>query len=312
MVAEIRAGVVGVGSLGRHHARIYASLPGVKLVGVADIDPQRGAAIAREFGTAYYPDFMKLVTEVECASIVVPTSDHCRVGEPFLASGRHVLMEKPIAATLDEGQALLDMAARSGVLLQVGHLERFNPAFLAVRPLITAPKFFEAHRLSVFVPRCLDVDVILDLMIHDLDLVLSLTVAPVSEIRAVGIPILTGMIDLASVRLEFQDGAVANLTASRVSSEKVRKFRFFQPHDYVSLDLARQSASVSSLRPADTPLGKEVISRDIVVEPGEPLRHEIESFVACVRTGGAPVCSGADGLKALAVARQVLAAIARH
>lgn len=308
----IRAAAVGVGSLGRHHARILASTPGVVLVGVSDISPEQGRSIAKEYGTAYYDDPAGLIPLVDCVSVAVTTSNHYEVCRKFLEAGRHTLVEKPLASSLEEGRALVELARSTGTLLQVGHLERFNPAFLAVKPMIKQPKFFEAHRLSVFVPRSLDVDVVLDLMIHDIDLVLSLTGSPVKEIRAAGIPILTDKIDIANVRLEFEDGSVANLTASRVSVEKIRKIRFFQRDDYISLDLARQTVSVYSLHAADTPLGREIISRNILVEQGEPLRNEINDFLDCVKTGRRPACAGQDGLAALAVAHQILAALERN
>lgn len=309
MSEPIRAAVVGVGSLGRHHARILASLEGVRLVGVTDSDPTRGLDVAREYGTTFFPCLEELVEKVDCASIVVPTTAHHAVCLPFLEAGKHLLVEKPIASSREDAADLVERAGKADVVLQVGHLERFNPAFLAVRPLISNPRFFEAHRLGVFVPRCLDVDVVMDLMIHDIDMVLSLVGKPVRAIHAVGIPILSDKVDIANVRLEFEGGAVANLTASRVSTEKVRKLRFFQPDDYISLDLGRQEVSVFSLRPADTPLGKEIVSRNILVEQGEPLRNELESFLSCVREGRRPLCAGEDGLAALEVAERILSSI---
>jgi predicted dehydrogenase len=302
----IRAGVVGVGSLGQHHARVFASLPGVQLAGVADIDAGRGAAIAERHGCRFFADSRDLIGEVDCVSIVTPTTDHLQSARPFLEAGRHVMMEKPIAAAPAEAREMIRLAETAGVILQIGHLERFNPAFLAVRPLINGPKFFEIHRLGVFVPRSLDVNVVQDLMIHDLDLVLHLSNSTIREIRAVGIPILTNKIDIANVRLEFANGAVANLTASRVSNEKMRKIRFFQPDYYISIDLARQTASAFSLQPADTPLGKEIFHRLIQVEPGEPLRYELEAFVQGIRTGRVLGCSGAEGLAALEAAQQIM------
>ncbi|MBN2430392.1 MAG: Gfo/Idh/MocA family oxidoreductase [Acidobacteria bacterium] len=303
----LKAGVVGVGSLGQHHARIFASLSDVKLVGISDSNQERGEEIARRYKTDYFPALESLIEAVDCASVAVPTIDHHRVCAAFLDAGRHVLVEKPIAASPAEARDLITRARRNGRVLQVGHLERCNPAFLAVQRFITTPKFFETHRLGIFVPRSLDIDVVMDLMIHDLDLVLSLSKAEIRDIRAVGIPILTDKIDIANVRLEFESGEVANLTASRVSSEKVRKFRFFQPNDYISLDFRNQSANVYSLCTADTEFGKEIISRNIVVESGEPLRNEIESFVTSITQDTPVVCTGEDGLRALEVAHRIIA-----
>jgi len=303
----LKAGVVGVGSLGQHHARIFASLSDVKLVGIADSNRERGEEIARKYKTDYFTEMDALIEAVDCASVAVPTVDHHRVCAAFLDAGRHVLVEKPIAASPAEARDLIDRARRNGRVLQVGHLERCNPAFLAVQRFITTPKFFETHRLGIFVPRSLDIDVVMDLMIHDLDLILSMSKSDIRDIRAVGIPILTDKIDIANVRLEFETGEVANLTASRVSSEKVRKFRFFQPNDYISLDFRNQSANVYSLCTADTEFGKEIISRNIIVENGEPLRNEIESFVTSIIRSTPVVCTGEDGLRALEVAHRIIA-----
>jgi predicted dehydrogenase len=283
-----------------------ASIPDVQLVGVCDLDEDRGEELAHQFKTEYFKRFEDLLGKVDCVSVAVPTVHHHRVCSLFLDEGCHVLVEKPIASSLDEGRDLISRAKKMGVMLQVGHLERFNPAFMAVQKFISDPKFFEAHRLGVFVPRSLDIDVVMDLMVHDLDLVLHLVHSEIRDIRAVGIPILTEKIDIANVRLEFESGVVANLSASRVSSEKVRKFRFFQHNDYISLDFGKQSASLFSLQTADTEFGKEIISRNIVVENGEPLRNEIESFLECVKTGTPPVCSGTDGLKALDAAHRII------
>ncbi|MBP7865217.1 MAG: Gfo/Idh/MocA family oxidoreductase [Acidobacteria bacterium] len=303
----LKTGVVGVGSLGRHHARILESIPGVKLVGVADINEENGRKIAHEYSTKYFRDYRDLIPLVECASVAAPTVDHHAICSAFISAGKHVLVEKPISATLEEGQDLVRQARERKVTLQVGHLERFNPAYTAIRDLITEPKFFEAHRLGIFVPRSLDIDVVMDLMIHDIDMVLSLVKSGIRDIRAVGIPILTEKVDIANVRIEFENGVVANLTASRVSSEKVRKLRFFQPDDYVSMDLANQTVNVFSLQPADTAFGKEIITRNILVEKGEPLRFEILHFLDCVRSGKAPLCGGDEGLTALRVAQKTLA-----
>ena len=305
----IRAGVIGVGSLGQHHARIMNSIPGVQLVGVADIAEEQGRTIANKNGVRYFRDFREMIPEVDCVTVAVPTVDHLRVCLPFLEAGCHVLVEKPIASTVAEAREMIRLSAERGVILLVGHLERFNPALLAVRNLITEPKFFEIHRLGVFVPRSLDVDVVLDLMIHDLDMVLHLTGSKPVEIRAVGVPVITGKIDIANARLQLANGAVANLTASRVSMEKVRKLRFFQPDSYISVDLGRQTVAAFGLQPADTPVGKEIVNRQILVEPGEPLRYEIEAFVRSVIENKRIGCTGEEGLAALEIAHEILQSI---
>ena len=302
----LKVGVIGVGSLGRHHARIMASMPGVRLLGVVDINQENGRKIAEEYGTECFLDHRELIERVDCVSVAAPTVDHYSVCMDYLAARKHVLVEKPIASSVDEGEEMVRLAREKGVVFQVGHLERFNPAFMAVKDLIQEPKFFEAHRLGIFVPRSLDIDVVMDLMVHDIDMVLSLVKSPIRDIRAVGIPILTKRVDIANVRLEFDNGVVANLTASRVSSEKVRKMRFFQLNDYVSMDFGNQTVNVFSLQPADTSFGKEIISRNIIVEKGEPLRLEIQAFLDCVKNGTEPPCRGEDGLAALAVAKKIL------
>jgi len=305
----LKCGVVGVGSLGQHHARIFNSIPGVRLVGVSDLSEERGRGIADKNGVPFFQDYRELIPEVDCVSVAVPTTDHLTVCRPFLEAGRHVLVEKPIASSVAEAREMIRLAAEREALLLVGHLERFNPALLAVRHLITEPKFFEIHRLGVFVPRSLDVDVVLDLMIHDLDMVLHLTGSRPVEIRAVGVPVITGKIDIANVRLQFGNGAVANLTASRVSTEKVRKIRFFQPDSFLSVDLGRQTAAAFGLQSCDSPLGKEIVTRQILVEPGEPLRHEIEAFVRSIAERKRLGCTGEEGLAALEVAHEILRAI---
>lgn len=306
----IKAAVIGVGSLGQHHARILASTPGVSLVGIADIDPDQGRAVAERHGTRFFQDYRELVSLIDCVTVAAPTTDHHRICVPFLDAGRHVLVEKPIAADSADARDLIRRAAHAGVVLQVGHLERFNPALLAVRGLARDPRFFEAHRLGVFVPRCLDVDVVLDLMIHDLDLVLHLIQSEIRDIRASGAPVLTGKIDIASARIEFANGAVANLTASRISAEKLRKFRWFQEGQYFSVDLGRQAVVSRRVQSADNPVGREMVAQEISVQAGEPLRLELESFIQTVRGEGPNGCRGEEGLAALEAAHAVLARIA--
>ncbi|HEX4664627.1 MAG TPA: Gfo/Idh/MocA family oxidoreductase, partial [Terriglobales bacterium] len=241
---NLRVAVVGCGAFGRNHARVYRQLQeqqaGVELVAVVDKDWQRAQAVAREFATNFLPSVPELKGKIDAASVAVPTIDHLPVAQQLMDDGADVLVEKPVAASLAEADELISTAGRTGRIAQVGHLERFNPAVLATAPLVTQPMFFEVHRLSVFTPRSLDVDVVMDLMIHDLDVVLSLVKSPVREIRAVGLPVISKKVDIANVRIEFETGCVANFTASRVSTERIRKLRFFQPHQYISVDYARQ------------------------------------------------------------------------
>ena len=248
---------------------------------------------------------------MDAASVCVPTSAHFSVASRLLEKGIDLLIEKPIAASVEEADHLISTADRAGRILQVGHLERFNPAVTAVEPLLNSPMFFEAHRLSVFTPRALDVDVVLDLMIHDLDIVLKLANSPVREVRAVGLPILSKKVDIANVRLEFESGCVANFTASRVSTELVRKLRFFQPHQYVSIDYARKDLLIIDVAPGGKPMPGLSFTKP-PIEAGEPLRLEIEAFLECVRSRSVPRVSGHDGRAALALALKINAAIADH
>ncbi|HXK60081.1 MAG TPA: Gfo/Idh/MocA family oxidoreductase [Acidobacteriota bacterium] len=310
----LKVAVVGVGALGSHHARIYQQLPNLELVGVVDILPDRAQEVAARYGCAAYTDFRCIIGKVDAISLAVPTERHADIGVECLGAGIHVLVEKPIASSLAGAQELVAAAARNGRILQVGQSERFNPALQAVIPFLKRPLFFEAHRLGVFVPRSLDIDVVLDLMIHDLDLVLRLSGSRVREIRAVGIPVLTPRIDIANARLELENGCVANVTASRVSREKVRKFRFFQPHDYVSLDFFQQEVEMYSL--IDGPSGKRVEERTLTITKGEPLKLEIEAFLRQVRGESLPgddfsICTGEQGKEALELALKILEAADR-
>jgi len=302
----IKVGVIGVGHLGKHHARLYAELEGVQLVGVVDILESRAREIGTLYKTAPSMDYRDLFGKVDAVSLAVPTTDHTRIGVDLLEHGIDVLVEKPIASTAAEAQVLIDAAARNKRVLQVGHVERFNPVVALAREAATRPQFFEIHRLAAFSPRSLDIDVVLDLMIHDIDIVLSLVPAPVREVRAVGIPVLSPRADIANARVEFEDGCVANFTASRVSFEKVRKLRFFQPHDYISVDYASQTGTVVSLR-----MGR-VHERKLEPPNREPLKVELAAFAECVRQRGTPAVSGADGLRALELATRINAAIAER
>ena len=335
-IARLRALVVGTGAFGRNHLRVLRALAAegapVELAGIVDVDSARAAQVSAEFGVAAFgsvEEALRSLTPPDVAMVCVPTQHHAAVAVPLLRSGVPCLVEKPLAASLNDARRMLDAAAESDALLQVGHLERFNPAVIAVRRHLTRPMFFEAHRLSIFTPRSLDVDVVLDLMIHDLDIVLSLVNSPVREIRAVGLPVLSPRVDIANVRLEFESGCVANFTASRVSTERVRKLRFFQPHQYLSLDFARQDLLLIdvtaaagdgqamlaqlALEPAEADHPSAGLSLGKVpVVPGEPLRLEIESFFEAVRSGSRPVVSGNDGYAALAVALDINAALTAH
>jgi predicted dehydrogenase len=302
----MKVAVIGVGHLGKHHARIYADMEGVELAAVVDIQASRAEEVAQAHKTRPLTDYRELLGVVDAVSLAVPTTDHARIGAELLGSGIDVLVEKPIASTPAEARLLIEAAAKSGRILQVGHVERFNPVVMAAREVATEPQFFEIHRLASFTPRSLDIDVVLDLMIHDLDIVLSLVRAPVTEVRAVGIPVLSRKADIANARVEFETGCVANLTASRVSFEKIRKLRFFQPHDYISVDYGTQTGTMVSLR-----MGR-VIERKLQPAPGEPLRIEIESFLSCVRLRGMPGVSGEDGLRALELGIRINEEIGRR
>jgi len=309
-MAKIRLGVIGVGHLGKHHARIYGEMAGsaedVELSAVVDVLPSRASEIAKPYGAEALTDYRELFGKVDAVSLAAPTSEHGRIGLELLENGIDVLVEKPMTSTVEESRLLIDAAAGNRRILQAGHVERFNPVVRAAIEVATQPQFFEIHRLAVFTPRSLDIDVVLDLMIHDLDIVLSLVHSPVSEVRAVGIAVLSKKADIANARVEFEDGCVANFTASRVSFEKVRKLRFFQPSDYISVDYASQTGSMVSLR-----MGR-VTERKLEPPTAEPLKLELESFVNCVRTRSSPIVGGEDGLRALELAMMINEQIARR
>jgi predicted dehydrogenase len=305
-----RVAVIGAGQFGHNHARVYSEIAGVELVAVCDINEATGRAVAQKYNTDFVADFRQLIGRVEAVSVAVPTVAHHQIACQMLDAGIAVLVEKPIAATLAEADDMIAAAERHNTVLQVGHLERFNPAVSAASRIITKPRFFEGHRLSIFTPRSLDIDVVMDLMIHDIDVVLSFVRSEVAEIRAAGVPILTPKIDIANARIEFENGCVANLTASRVSNERVRKLRFFQPGQYISLDYSTQETNVVTIN--HTPLGRpEFDMRLLQAEHGEPLRIEIEAFLAAVE--GAPVLTGGkDSRQALALAVGIVEKIQEH
>src|SRR5215468_11644294 len=307
---KLRVAVVGAGGFGRNHTRVYRELDTVELVGVYNQNPQRAAAVAAEFQAPVLQSLEGLRDRADAVSVAVPTTAHAQVGCRLLEMGLDVLVEKPMAVDLTEADALLETARKNKRILQVGHVERFNPAVQAVEPILNRPLFFEVHRLGVFTPRSLDVDVIYDLMIHDLDILLALVNEPVIEVKAVGIPVLTDKVDIAHARLEFAGGAVANVTASRVSTEGVRKMRFFQQREYISLDYARRDAlRVSVRKPGPEPeFGFEKLPALAV----EPLRAELEAFAAAVRSRVAARTDGVAGRAALELAGRVMESIREH
>ena len=302
----VRVAVVGVGHLGRHHARVLSELPEATLVGVVDADAARAQAIASSSGCEVFPDVTALIGKVDAVSIASPTEVHASLALPLLAAGIDVLVEKPMTRSLDEADALLAAARASGALLAVGHIEQFNPAVEAARPHVHDPRFIEVHRLGTFPERSLDIDVVFDLMIHDLGVVLDWVKSPVVQVEAVGVPVLTPRVDIANARLRFANGCIANLTASRISREPTRKIRFFQPSTYVSIDYKAQEVEVWGLVPQAEGLpriggGKLDVQRD------EPLRRELADFVAAVRDRRPPGVPGERGREALALATQIVA-----
>lgn len=318
--APLHIAVCGAGAFGRNHLRVYRELErdgnAVRLAAIVEPDLSRTPALRHEWGVPVFTSLEEALAvrareevHIDAASVCAPTSLHHAVAAPLLTAGIDLLIEKPIAASTAQADDLIALANQHGRIVQPGHLERFNPAILAVQPLLNRPMFFEAHRLSIFTPRALDVDVVLDLMIHDLDIVLSFVRSPVGEIHAVGLPILSKKIDIANVRIEFDSGCVANFTASRVSTEQVRKLRFFQPHQYVSIDYARKDILAIDVNPS-APAGLGFSKPP--VQQAEPLRLEIESFLEAVRSRRAPQVSAKDGRAALALALEINCAIAEH
>ena len=313
----MKTAVIGTGSLGRHHARVHAALAAegrASFVAACDTNEATARAVASERAVEFTTDWRTLIGRVDAVSLAVPTESHARVAVPLLEAGVHVLVEKPISRTLAEADEMIAAARRGGAALMVGHLERFNPALAALRPHVSNPVYFEIHRVGEFTARSLDIDVVLDLMIHDLDIVQWLVGPGVeaTDVRAVGIPVLTSLVDAANARVEFASGAVANITASRVGVEKIRKMRFFQPHDYIAVDYVTRYASISSLAPRGAPGPPGVAHRRLEVEEVEPLRAEIESFLAAAGSGSPPPVTGEDGRRALALALRALESIHDH
>jgi predicted dehydrogenase len=306
----VNVGVIGVGHLGRHHARLLSSLDGVTLTAVVDLIPERARAAAEASGAEALTDARELLGRVDAVTVAVPTADHLAIARPFLEAGTAVLIEKPMAASLEEADEMIRLAAGSGACLAVGHTERFNPAVQAALPVLARPQFIEVHRLSGFPERSLDIDVVFDVMIHDLDVLLAVDASEVVSDDAVGVPVLTPKVDIANVRIKFASGCTANVTASRISRDKVRKIRFFQPDMYVSIDYADQELEVWQLKPREG--GRpEIAGGKVPVEQDEPLRRELIDFVEAVRTGRAPGVPGDAGRRALALATRVASAIGR-
>jgi predicted dehydrogenase len=311
---RVRVGVVGTGALGFHHARLLKTIAGAELAGIYDVNPARAAQVARELETVAHPSLDALLDGVDAATVVVPTPAHVEVGLAVLSRGLPALVEKPLADTLPGAERLVRASDEGGVVLQVGHVERFNRAVRAAAPFLEEPRFLQTERLAPFQPRGTDVAVILDLMIHDLDLVLELVRAEVTEVRANGVPVLTPHVDIANARVEFANGAVAGITASRVSRERTRKLRIFQPTGYFSLDLAQGNGHFYRLKPGWQAFGatrmEDIVEHVRLEAPeAEPLKLELESFVRAVRGEGDVVVTGAAGLQALGLAYRVADAI---
>lgn len=311
MTEVARVGVIGVGALGRHHARVWAGLPGAALAGVYDTDAGRAAAVAAEYACPAYSALEDLLERTDAVSIAVPTVAHHAVARQALQAGLDILLEKPMTATLAEADELIALAEARERVFQVGHIERFNPATAALLAAGRGARFVEVHRLGSFSPRSLDVDVVLDLMVHDLDIVLALDGSEPVQIEAVGVPVLTPRVDIANARLRFESGLIANLTASRVSLEKVRKFRVFAPRTYVSADFGAREAQVFKLEAGagGTP---RIESERHGAPDQEPLRLQLEAFLGCVRDRSKPLVSGVDGRRALALALEILDRMAEH
>ncbi len=298
-----RAAVIGTGSLGRNHARILTEIPGVSVVGFVDANDATCTEIEKTLNLKRYPSVAEIAKEIDCAVVATPTTTHFDVARELLEAGCDVLVEKPITSNVDEAQRLIDLASKQRRIIQVGHVERYNPAITAIAEDVRNARYFVAERLGVFVPRSLDIDVLLDLMIHDLNLVLSLMGSEVVDVRAVGVPVMTGKVDITNVRLELANGGVANLTASRVSQERVRKQRFFGTDFYYSVDTKEQE--VKGFRLIDGVLRPA----EFAIEKKEPLRAELQAFLQCVRDRNRPVVAGEDGMAAVELAARVGVAI---
>jgi predicted dehydrogenase len=307
---KVRMAVIGAGAFGQNHVRVLSGMADVELAAVVDLDIEKAESLAHEHGISAFASLDELPAEIDAAIVATPTVTHETVAESLLGSGLDVLIEKPIADSAEAGERLTRLAEENGQILQVGHLERFNPAVLELGKLVSVPLFFEVHRLSVFTPRSLDVDVVLDLMIHDLDIVLSLTGEQPQEIRAAGIWVLSPKVDIANVRLSFASGCVANLTASRISTEQVRKLRLFQPGEYLSIDYKRQDLTRVRVLPNELESG--FVFSKVPVESAEPLELELAAFVKAVQNRSKPKVGGGEATEALRLAEEILATIKVH
>jgi predicted dehydrogenase len=300
MKYKIKAAVVGVGYLGRFHAQKYAAMEDVDLVAVVDVDGERAEEVAQETGTSAITDFSDIIEKVDAVSIAVPTSLHGKIAIPFLLKGKAVLLEKPMSATIEESEAIINAAKKGGGLLQIGHLERFNPAFANLKDSITKPMFIEVHRISTFKERGTDVDVILDLMIHDIDIILSLVRSEIISVEAVGVPVLTNTIDIANARLRFESGCIANVTASRISADVMRKIRIFQPDAYISIDFAKNAVDIFTLSE-----DKKIGHKRLEMSESDALKSEIRSFIDAVKGISEVIVDGTAGLNAIKVAHMI-------
>lgn len=306
-MSRLRAGVIGVGYLGRFHAQKYAALENVDLVGVADVSRERAEEVAAEVGTTASSDYRELLGQVDLVSIVVPTQYHFPVAKECLEAGCHILLEKPVTQTVEEADELIRMAAERRLVFQVGHLERFNPAIMALKGVLKSPLFIESHRLAPFKPRGTDVNVVLDLMIHDIDIILNMVPSTVKVVNSVGVPVLSNEVDIANARLQFENGCVANVTASRASREAMRKIRIFQPDAYISIDYQERKIAIFRKGGEGFPIPglPNVTMEEKSFEQGDALLAEIRAFVDAVSTGSAPPVTGEDGKRALELALQI-------
>ncbi|MEE8388760.1 MAG: Gfo/Idh/MocA family oxidoreductase [Acidiferrobacterales bacterium] len=301
---RLRIGVVGTGYLGKFHARIYNDMPDVNLVGIADIDEDAATAVAKDCGDCpTYTDSLKLLDKVDAVSIVVPTEHHLEVSRPFLEKGIHMLLEKPVAPSYEESLEIVELAEKSGAILQIGHLERYNAGVMALAERVKMPRFIEVHRLGPFVARATDVDVVTDLMIHDIDIVMALVGSPIRNLSAMGTPVITDHIDIANARIEFENGAVANVSASRVSNKKFRRIRVFERDHYYGLDYTDQRLDIVTAQRKDVDQEwPEIVTEKVEIEPRLPLNAELEDFINNIRNGSTPLVTGRVGLEALRVA----------
>jgi predicted dehydrogenase len=305
VVDRLKVAVIGAGHLGKHHARLLGGMDDVELAAVADIDHERARTAAASSGARTTADYRELFDAVDAVCVAVPTELHHQVALPFLERGKGVLVEKPMARSVKEADELVAAAARCGATLLVGHTERYNPAVAAVWPLVSSPRFIEVHRLGSFPDRSLDIDVVFDLMIHDLDIILAMVRSDVASFEAVGVPVLTPKYDIANVRLRFANGCIANVTASRISRERVRKIRFFQPDSYISIDYAEQEVEGWRLVKRDDGQRPGIEGGQLPVAREEPLKRELQDFIGAVRDKRRPLVTGEDGRRALALAQQI-------